>query len=99
MLLYAVRVIVNKEPVGFYFVRNFDELSIMVDGITDPGSCECLAIRGPSAIVWPNPVDWEMGVGVGEGVSAVEGLTFDDAAPGFLDVITGHANGNWKPVL
>lgn len=105
MLLYAVRGIESKEPVGFYFVRRFDELSMMVDGVTNPSECECLAVHEPGAITWPGEIDWTMGDAHprGQEIDFTEGLQFSSDGPhdGILDVLMGRNIGPhrlWKPV-
>ena len=90
----------NKEPVGFYFVRTFDELSMMVDGITDPGDCECLAITKSAAITWPGDVDWKFGE-ADLGVDFAKGCRFASkgSSEGLLDALLGSDKGVWKPIL
>jgi hypothetical protein len=100
MHLFAVRVTENKEPVGFYFVRNSDELSMMVDSTTDPGECECLAITKCCAIIWPGDVDWKFGE-ADPAVDFTKGCRFvsEDSSEGLLDALVGSHKGAWKPIL
>lgn len=99
MNLYAVRSTNDKEPVGFYFVRNLDELGLMVDAITDPSECEYLSITKSGAITWPGEVDWKFGEADDE-VDFVKGAQFasEGSSEGLLDVLLGFNKGTWKPI-
>jgi hypothetical protein len=59
--LFAVRMIVDQQPVGFFFVTNLGQLWDMVETITHPGECEYLEITNATAIIWESAETWRMG--------------------------------------
>jgi hypothetical protein len=63
MRLFAVRLINDHEPLGFFFVRSLSELVDMVDRYDDPAGFEYKPINNTSVIIWPREVSaWKMGV-------------------------------------
>ena len=53
MKLFAVRMIEDQRPVGFFWVRDMHGLLIAVDNHLDPADCEYKSIRKETAVVWP----------------------------------------------
>ncbi|MBR1149475.1 hypothetical protein [Bradyrhizobium sp. JYMT SZCCT0428] len=50
--LFAVRTFDTKEAVGFFWTRDLETLSFMVDAAIDPGTCEYCLIDAPAAVMW-----------------------------------------------
>jgi hypothetical protein len=64
MKLYAVRIIEERWPVGFFWVRDLEQLIFCVDDICQPADCEYKPIHQVGGIVWPDhgEIAWQMGV-------------------------------------
>jgi hypothetical protein len=54
--LFAVRVVDDKQAVGFFWAPDLESLWWMIDEITDPGACECGLVDGPAAVTWAGQV-------------------------------------------
>jgi hypothetical protein len=52
--VYFVRLISNRDLVGIFAARDVDELTDIIDEVTDPWSCEYRVMR-PGAIYWTSP--------------------------------------------
>src|SRR4029077_11734756 len=104
MRLFAVRLIKNKQAVGFFWAPDAITLWQMIDSVCDPGECECHPIRDSAAITWQGKVKATLGGGNGqqdeEGESSAlnelrRELTFDYALE---DYVIGEVNTQWKKV-
>lgn len=104
MRLFAVRVIKDKQPVGFFWAPDAMALWWMIDSVCDPGDCECRRVRERAAIVWDGKVNAEFGTGrnfddeTGDDSALVElqrELSFEYA---FEDYILGEVKGGWIKV-
>jgi hypothetical protein len=105
MKLYAVRIVDDKQPVGFFWSRDRATLALMIDAVTDPGACEFREIRSEAFIVWDGSETWGMGIAetsfTGEEpvddpksidariAMVMKGMSFDDANGGFSDHVLG----------
>lgn len=63
MRLFAVRVIEDKQAVGFFWAPDFTSLWWMIDTVCDPGGCEYRRIKDRAAIVWSDRVKANLGAG------------------------------------
>ena len=62
MRLFAVRTTGLRQPVGFFWVRDLEDLPYWVDAVCDPDDCEYKPINEPAALVWDGDEKWQMGV-------------------------------------
>ena len=104
MRLFAVRLIKNKQAVGFFWAPDAITLWQMIDSVCDPGECECHPIKDRAAITWQGKVKATLGGGnvqqdeEGESSALNElrrELTFDYALE---DYVIGEVNTQWKKV-
>jgi hypothetical protein len=63
MRLFAVRVIEDKQAVGFFWTPDLTSLWWMIDSVCDPGGCEYRRIKDKAAIVWSDRVKATLGAG------------------------------------
>jgi hypothetical protein len=63
MRLFAVRLIKDKQAVGFFWATDAESLWWMVDAVCDPGGCEFHRVRNEAAITWPGKVRATLGGG------------------------------------
>jgi hypothetical protein len=104
MKLFAVRLIEDKQAVGFFWAPDLTSLWWMIDSICDPGLCEYHQIDDRAAITWQGGVKATLGAGnglddkTGE-LPALDELrrevTFDFALE---DYVTREIVAEWKKV-
>lgn len=64
MLLYAVRLIEDQQPVGLFWTPDLGCLWELVDTVCDPGACEYKPISRPAVIAWNHATTAKFGVQV-----------------------------------
>jgi hypothetical protein len=74
MRLFAVRLLEDKQAVGFFWAANSSSLWWMIDSVCDPGLCEYHRISERAAIMWDGKVTATLGAG--------SNLTDEDEASG-----------------
>jgi hypothetical protein len=104
MRLFAVRLIEDKQAVGFFWAPDLISLWWMIDSVCDPGLCEYHPIDDRAAITWQGKVNATLGTGndvdrkTGELPALDElrrELTFDFALE---DYVTREIVAEWKKV-
>ena len=104
MRLFAVRVIEDKQAVGFFWAPDFVALWWMIDSVCDPGGCEYRRINDRAAIIWEGWVDAGLGTGIefddatgeSEALNKLrDGISFEYA---FEDYIIGKVDEGWTKV-
>jgi hypothetical protein len=103
MRLFAVRLIKDKQAVGFFWAPDPITLWQMIDSVCDPSECECRQIKDRAAITWQGQVKATLGGNgqhdEGEKSSALDELRrelcFDYALE---DFVMGEVNTEWKKV-
>jgi hypothetical protein len=105
LLVYAVRLIASKEPVGIFWAHNFDDLCISIDEVADTRMCEYTTLSKVGGIIWPEDAKWQMGVSipmeVAEKMSEDELLAAGpnmDGADFTGEIKDGLPGKRWKPV-
>jgi hypothetical protein len=102
MRLFAVRLIKDKQAVGFFWAPDPITLWQMIDSVCDPSECECRPIKDRAAITWQGQIKATLGGGNGqqdeEGKSSAldelrRELCFDYALE---DYVMGEVNTEWK---
>jgi hypothetical protein len=63
MRLFAVRLIKDKQAVGFFWAPDSVSLWWMIDSVCDPGECEYRRIKDRAAITWDGKVNAGLGTG------------------------------------
>jgi hypothetical protein len=63
MRLFAVRLIEDKQAVGFFWAIDSSSLWWMIDSVCDPGDCEYHRISDRAAITWESKVTATLGAG------------------------------------
>ena len=66
MRLFAVRLIKEKQAVGFFWAPDPITLWQMIDSVCDPSECECHPIKDGAAITWQGNVKATLGGGNGQ---------------------------------
>lgn len=103
MKLYAVRMIEDHQPVGFFWCRR-SELEYWIDMVCDPALTEYQEVRKSSGIMWDGNVALRMGtppfVNDEDGESPELDELFREASfEGGIDhVLYGYLN-DWRPIL
>ena len=104
MRLFAVRLIKDKQAVGFFWAPDPITLWWMINSVCDPGLCEYHRINDRAAIIWDGKVKATLGAGNDfddqtREVSALSELrremTFEYALE---DYVTGEVNSEWRKV-
>jgi hypothetical protein len=104
MRLFAVRLIEDKQAVGFFWAPDPITLWRMIDSVCDPGLCECHEINDRAAITWQGGVKATLGAGndlddeTGEMPALDElrrELTFDFALE---DYVMREISAEWRKV-
>jgi hypothetical protein len=103
MRLFAVRLIEDKQAVGFFWAADLTTLWWMIDSICDPGLCEYHPIEDCAAITWQDGVKATLGAGngpdeTGESPALNElrrELTFDFALE---DYVAREITAEWTKV-
>jgi hypothetical protein len=104
MRLFAVRLIEDKQAVGFFWAPDLTTLWWMIDSVCDPGLCEYHQIDGCAAITWQGGVKATLGAGNGPDDETGEmpalnelrrELTFDFALE---DYVAREITAEWKKV-
>jgi hypothetical protein len=104
MRLFAVRLIENKQAVGFFWAPDLTSLWWMIDSVCDPGLCEYHPIDDRAAITWQGEVNATLGAGndvdtkTGEQPALDElrrEVSFDFALE---DYVTREIPAEWKKV-
>jgi hypothetical protein len=103
MRLFAVRLIKDKQAVGFFWAPDPITLWQMIDSVCDPSECECRQIKDRAAITWQGQVKATLGGNgqhdEGEKSSALDELQrelcFDYALE---DYVMGEVDTEWKKV-
>jgi hypothetical protein len=104
MTLFAVRLIENKQAVGFFWAADLAALWWMIDSVCDPGLCEYHEINDRAAITWQDGVEATLGAGndldgeTGEMPALDElrrELTFDFALE---DYVTRKITAEWRKI-
>lgn len=104
MRLFAVRLIEDKQAVGFFWAPDLTTLWRMIDSVCDPGLCEYHQIDDRAAITWQGGVNATLGAGNDLGDETGEPpaldelrreLTFDFALE---DYVTRKITAEWKKV-
>jgi hypothetical protein len=102
MRLFAVRLIENKQAVGFFWAPDLVSLWWMIDSVCDPGECEYHQIDGIAAITWQGAVKATLGAGNDDKTGEMPALdelrrelTFDFALE---DYVTRAIPAEWKKV-
>jgi hypothetical protein len=98
MPAYLVRLIKNRDLVGFFAADDFDDLEIAVDECTDVGACEYVELP-PGGIMWTSPaipVPVDVGDREDEGAE-IEELPWATAvlSEPWWHVVYGYANDEW----
>jgi len=103
MRLFAVRIIKDKQPVGFFWADDLVGLWWMIDSVCDPGGCEYQRITEKAAITWEGKVDAKLGVGIKFNEKTGESKEFDrlkaglSFSYGFEDYVLGSRKA-WSKV-
>ncbi len=104
MRLFAVRLIKDKQAVGFFWAPDPITLWQMIDSVCDPSECECHPIKEGAAITWQGNVKATLGGGNAQQSEDAEcaaldelrrELTFDYALE---DFVVGKIDTDWKKV-
>lgn len=104
MRLFAVRLIKDKQAVGFFWAPDSISLWWMIDSVCDPGQCEFHRIKDRAAITWQGKVKATLGSGSDIDDETNEfpqldelrrELTFDYALE---DYVMGEVNTEWQKV-
>jgi hypothetical protein len=104
MRLFAVRLIEDKQAVGFFWAPDPITLWQMIDSVCDPSECECHPINDAAAITWQSNVKATLGGGIGQqsedGESAAlselrRELSFDYALE---DFVMDEIDSGWRKV-
>jgi hypothetical protein len=98
MPTYLVRTIKHLDLVGVFYARDTDELALIVDECTDPGSCEYQRMK-TGGIMWTSPAI-PVPIETPEDADGTE----DDPIPwsgaslteSWFDSFYGYAKGKWK---
>ncbi len=104
MRLFAVRLIKDKQAVGFFWAPDPITLWQMIDSVCDPSECECHPIKDGAAITWQGNVRATLGCGNGQQsedgeLAALDELrcelSFDYALE---DFVMDEVSSEWKKV-
>lgn len=90
---YLVRLIENKEIVGFFNAVNDYELFWLVDECTDPWACERKKLVGGWGIMWPAPKAFKVPL---KNLEAEVKLNKAQLTEGATTLLLDE--GKWKPV-
>jgi hypothetical protein len=101
MPTYLVRTIKHLDLVGVFYARDTDELALIVDECTDPGSCEYQRMK-TGGIMWTSPAI-PVPIETPEDANGTE----DDPIPwngaalteSWFDSFYGYATGKWKMLV
>jgi hypothetical protein len=104
MRLFAVRLIKDKQAVGFFWAPDPITLWWMIDSVCDPGECEYHRINDRAALTWEGKVKATLGTGAktdeatGECAALNElrtKMTFEYALE---DYVIGEVDSGWTKV-